>query len=253
MAEPDPSAPGWDIYPPTVIVVNPFHDKIQTLPPDFPDIDLIYNLLSWNQSGTTVYDPTLTRVVYPGSVTTDDYQGNGYILYGIPEKKKLAQIPSWFDPPPVWSPDGSKFIVKGDDEFYVVGYDGGVTKITHMNPNFDPSKMTGATYSAEYYDWSPDGRHVALWLYDIASDHRTLAILDTQTGAVRDTCIAAGYMDPTFTPPNPVWSPDGKSLVVAAHYRPDDYGNDVVLIDLEKNTAYKLTSNKIPVGWLISP
>jgi WD40-like Beta Propeller Repeat len=255
MAEPESSGSNFDKYPRAVLILNPFTNQMQTLPPDFPDIDLASTNLSWDKSGTTIYDPTLRRVVYPGTMQGGNLSGMGYILYGIPEKKKLAQIPSaGWDSLPLWSPDGSKFIVMGDDEFYQVSYDGRISKITHMNPGYVPDKNSGDKYWAEYYSWSPDGQHLALWLQTLDTHRRTLAILDVATGLITDACISAGYNpDDVRTLPYPVWSPDGRSLVVAANYRPEDNGNDVVLVDLEKDEAYKLTTNKFPVGWLVTP
>jgi hypothetical protein len=98
-----------------------------------------------------------------------------------------------------------------------------------------------------------DGQYVAFWLNDFKTGNFTLAILDTQTGVITDTCIQAGS-NPfnVITSPFAAWSPDGKSLVVAANFRPEDNGKDVVLVDLEKQVICKITTNNFPVGWLVS-
>jgi Tol biopolymer transport system component len=178
-------------------------------------------------------------------------------LYGIPEKKKLAQIPDiYWDNPPVWSPDGSKFIMMGNDEFYLVTYDGAISKITHLNPDYDLYKGAGFRYLADYYSWSPDSQHVAFWLSPFGTERYTLAILDTHSGEIIEYCIPIGDGFPQYglSTLYPVWSPDGKKLVVAANFRPNlEPGNDVILVDLEKEKSYKVTENTFPVGWLVAP
>jgi hypothetical protein len=260
MTEPESPGSNFEKYPPATLIFNINTNGIQILQPDYPGIDKVSTFPPWGYSGSTVYDPTLTRVVYPGITDAKDvkygFPIGGYILYGIPEKKILAQIQAsnWFGHPPVWTTDGSKFIMMGDGEFYLVNSNGETSKITNMNPELNLDKATGYSYLVDLYSWSPDGQHVALWLQKFGTDHRTVAILDTQSGLITDTCLLAGY-NPNHLPtsPYPVWSPDGRSLVVAANYRPEDNGNDVVLVNLEKNEAYKLTTNKFPVGWLITP
>jgi hypothetical protein len=242
-------------YPRSDLAINPFTNQTKTLLPDYPNIDKASENTSWGNFGTTVYDSTLSRVIYPGLMKLSDYKGMGYILYGINEKKILAQIPSvTWNQLPLWFSDGSQFIVMGDDEFYRVSYNGQITRISHMNPDFAPKGKNKIDYLIEYYSLSPDDKHVALWLVDFTTKRGTLAILDTHTGEVTDTCILAGYNPFDIgTFPYPTWSPDGRELVVAANYRPNDNSHDVALIDLEKQAAYIITTNLFPVGWLISP
>jgi hypothetical protein len=251
------------VSPPKVLLFNPFTGLSQTLIPDFPEIDTGISSSDWPwlRFSETIYSPDLKRVVYPGII--DLYPGRldagmGYILYGIPEKKKLAQIPNlYWQNPPAWSPDGSMFIMVGNGEFYLVGYDGAISKITHLNPDLDLEKGTGFRYLADYYSWSPDSQHVAFWLSPFGTDRYTLAVLDTHSGEITDYCIPAGgdgLYSWGYTTLYPVWSPDGKKLVVAANFRPKwEHGNDVILVDLEKKTSFKVTSDNFPYGWLVSP
>lgn len=244
-------------YPRAVQVINPFTGKIQSLASNYPNIDGANTGARWDLFGTTIYDPTLSRVVYPGQWGNKAGE-RGYILYDIPAKKILAEIPNlfWNNYAPRWSPDGSGFIVMGSDELYLVSSGGNVAKITHMNPLFDPLTGKGRNYAGIYYDWSPDGKQVAMWLREDFKNQPALAILNTETSMITNTCILAGF-DPNRPQnlPYPVWSPDGKYLVVSANYQADQNTQghyDVVLVDLEKQAAFKITSNMFPVGWLIS-
>lgn len=249
-----PELPNFDKYPRKVLIVNPFNEQIQILPPDYPHIDQASRMTSWGNYGTTIYSPDLSRVVYPGSMQLEEYGGMGYILYGIPEGKELAHLPSgYWNQLPLWSKDGSQFLVMGDSDFYLVSKDGQVSQVSQMNPGYHPPQKTTHNYYLYYYSWSPDERQVALWLIDEGTGKITLAVLDLRTGIVTDTCIPAGYNPLDIrTLPYPVWSPDGKSLVVAANYRPEEDEFDVVLVDLQEQTAYKIATNRYPVGWLIT-
>lgn len=239
-------------YPPTVSLVNPFTGEAKNLAPDYPDIDKEVMITSWpwSPSSITIYHPNLDRVIYPSP-----FDDGGIVLYDILGQQKLATIRAydWRRHPPAWSPDGSKFIFMGDDGFYLVTYDGKVSKLTTMN-SVHRSETDKLNYKAEYYSWSPNNRSVATWIYSPGSEQRTLVLLDTLTGEITDYCISAGY-DPrdVRTPPSPIWSPDGKSLVAATNYQSGEYTNDILLLDLEKNIGYKISENNFPVGWLVSP
>ena len=247
-------------YPPNVLLLNPFTGQSQVLLADYPDIDsdTTRPIWLWPRSSVTMYSPDLKRVVYPGGVYVGSPDAaRGYVLYGIPEKSKLAQISNsyWLDSP-FWSPDGSKFIMLGNHEFYLVSYDGIISQITHLNPDFDLGQGIGLRYIVDYLSWSPDNQHVAFWLSMIDTKRYTLAVLDTLSGKVTDNCILAGedgLPQLGYTTLYPIWSPDGKKLVVPANFSSTKDSNDVILVDLEKKVAYKIANNNFPFGWLISP
>lgn len=247
------SNPKIDQIPPTVIAVKPFANHTQTLSPEFPEIETAYGASrQWWPYSWTIYHPDMKRVVYWSSTF-------GYILYGIPENTILARFGENTDNPPIWSPDGSKLIAMGNvgDDFHLVDYDGAVSRITEINQVFD-SGAANINFAADYYAWSPDNRHIAFWLQrtdgkvETEDAIETLAILDTTSGRITDYCIPkSNNLSQQRHPPYPVWSPDGKRIVIETNFGVDE--NNAVLIDLENQRAYKIASDYIPLGWLISP
>lgn len=253
-------------YPPAIMIFNPFDGRKMLMPPDYPDIDTTHPRSPWSPYSVTVYSQDMERVVYLGAVRdelTGQKKGSGYILYSIPDHQRMAQIEAiGSHHPPIWSPDGSKFIFMGDDEFYLVSYEGNASKITHLNPDIKADTPFKDRYSVQYSSWSPDNRHLAFWLIHPGTQPRTFAILDTITGEVIDYCIKAGFNYQQYVDdPFPVWSPDGKRVIITANFYPEDQlgssllgeGNEVVLINLDEKLAYKISENKYVLGWLVPP
>jgi hypothetical protein len=211
----------------------------QKLLPDYPNIEQVYFRTEWG-SGTTVYDASLSRVIYLAGSETDPFAF--YILWDIPNKKKLAELPTVnINEPPFWSPDWSRFIVDANTTIYMVTRDGAIDKIT--NDEFDASA----------FSWSHDGRYVAFWLKVQTS--YTLIVLDTQTAKMVDYCIQAVPNDDSNHYPliTPIWSPDRNAFVIAGILSESQPERDVILIDLEKGIAAKITTGSMPFGWLATP
>jgi len=265
MSEPSDD-PRYDKYPASVAILDTVTGLTQVLPPDYPDIDLANPLIQFGgRWGSIMYNATLTRAVYAAPVSNPPPEtggGNGYVFYSLTGEKKLAEIsnPS-MRALPIWFGDGMQFIVKGGDEFYQVSAGGELKKLTRFNPDYIFDKNSGLDYLVDsYYSLSPDESRLAFWQtrYEKNLDTNqlsyTLAILDIETGEVTDTCISYGDHSPFNFPANsyPVWSPDGSTLAVYANYRSEEKEGELVLIDLEKQTAYPLPGNLIPTGWLLA-
>jgi hypothetical protein len=244
--------PSKEEYPRSLMVLNPFSGEKQILQPNYPNIENASFQLDWEGSGTTIYDPIISRVVYPGFI---EGKGMGYILFDIKSRTKLAELQSPnFTKTPKWLSDGSKYIVNARaGEFFVITRDGEINQISHMNPEYDPRKNE-FNYESSFYSWSPDGKYLALWLLSYTTNNTTLAILDISNGGVTDFCIPHGP-NPLNMPysPIPIWSPDSKALVVEANFRKGEVGNDVILIDLIEKNAVRIDQNFTPVGWLALP
>jgi hypothetical protein len=251
------------LFPPNdSVIADLFTNKQQLIPPTYPDIDPASGI-SWDGGSTTEYDSTLSRVVYPAENIriTNDYYGNsgwGYILWDMVNKKSLVQLVTYtFFEPPKWSPDYSKFMIGGEGEgVYAVTRDGKVTQMIHFGDA--QNKQPKLVYAPQKYSWSPDGRYVAFWLLSYnagqsESGSGNLVILDTNAGETIDTCISAGFVESVRSNKlsDPVWSPDGKELVINANIQENETF-DTLFVDLEDGSATKIGEHLLPMGWLIN-
>ena len=247
--------------PATLLMVNPFTGERRVLPPDFPEISYEYPVLYWEGWSETIYDPTLTRVVYPGP---------GYVLWDLESNRALATLRSRFLHPPRWSPDGAQFVVAADPDFgeYRFGYelfsvsrDGElITPLTNLKAYYPASDMWG-------YSWSPQGNRIAFWLSTDpdavdSNDHaaQRLGVLDLATQEVTDYCIPLdAYRGDPFlgTIPffasgvtSPIWSPNGQQLIVESRYAQD--ASRVILVDVVQDFAVQIADTMLPAGWMKS-
>ena len=219
--------------------------------------------MGWRGISTTQYDPTLTLVVYPAIYDPDGTGSKAYyVLYDRVNKRINTQkAVSLFWSTPVWSPDGSKFVINdtdGDGEFYVITRTGLISKVSHLNGVEGGNSHNDKKFS-DLYSWSPDGRYLAFWLETGYPDSikgeftGTFAILDTDTGDTTDYCLPGGERLGEFNGRHadifwPLWSPDGKALVTIAYFQGDFF--ETVLINLAGGFAAQIAGNLVPVGWL---
>jgi hypothetical protein len=249
-------------------LIDPFNGVVQELKVDFPFADsTLYS--HWNLP-VTIYDPSLTRVIYFGCdkrCTENSARGGmGWpvFLYNIETNKIIASFLTQdnFGYPPLWRPNGSAFIMAADlvsefstnEEFFSVSRDGDIRQLTHLHDDFPQVEIS------DNYGLSPDGNSLAFWLRvppDLSVDP-TLIVLDTQSGNLLDYCIH-GFpynTNPTISNyPAPIWSPDGKQLVVQTRDPQTSENSLITLIDLTQITAVQVknTDNIDPVGWLSLP
>ncbi|MGC1374776.1 MAG: hypothetical protein WA821_01045 [Anaerolineales bacterium] len=236
----------------------------QELPPNYPGIDLSTRYQWGNYSYTrTVYDPSFSRVIYPGLVLWD-MQNNRQIV-------ELHQgIEQTLGGAPQWSQDGSFFIASVSPQAEVLGtlyknatdglpYKGGY-ELMRVSRDGQAQRLT--TLTTQYYageeafSLSPDEKHIAFWLVpDYGVDPvwkapKSLAILDMESGEITDLGIPGGESSVA-----PIWSPDGKYLVVS-RLAPDGTVDkstfpDVLLVDLENKQAVRIAENSVVRGWMV--
>ena len=257
--------------PATLLILNPFSRKLQILKPDFPKVLDIHATLSailpfWEGWSGAIYDPTLTRAIYP--IYLDDNEDwFTYAIWDPSQRRLIATLEDIYAvassntayPMPKWSPDGSQFVFQGvvpardpmKYELYAVSRDGETKQLTNLS---SVAYVWESTYS-----WSPDGRYIAMFLSPpiggVRSDNAHVAVLDTTTLAVTDYCVnitlsgeGYGSGSPLWSP---IWSPDGHQFVITDWYEKDH--RHVVLVDIEKKIAVKVAEDVEPVGWMISP
>lgn len=221
-----------------VDVFNVATGQIQVLSPDLTDIFTFQAEDTGHFVWKMIYDPTRTRLTYTReaeniAVTMINAE-TGAVLW------ELERSSTGLDYPPIWSRDGSKMavIASGDPEFsyqnfevFLVDREGTGTQWVDLR------EMPEIT--ASDYQWSPDGRYLAIY-------GTSIFVLDTQEQRLVDTCVPLTETGYYLGQAEPIlWSPDSQHLI----YQRED---SAVLVDLLKGTVTSLTgyTNLLPVSWL---
>jgi Tol biopolymer transport system component len=252
-----------------VTLFNPFTVESRDLNGDFPNMLFFFEPLArWDVFGKsgTAYDPTLNLVAY----ASESHDRQSIVLWDIKMNREIARIQAaiGFGSGPVWSPDGSQFILdslakipdSGDwteeerlsEEIFSVSRTGEISRLTYLTDQFQEVSIEG-------YTWSPDGRYIAfdvltkphIALSDPLSGTR-LAILDTRTKEINLYCIHS-YLGTGRL----FWSPNGSSILMGMkNVEKSEVSSgtsvyDTVLVDLTLNAIIKIADETLPLGWMI--
>jgi hypothetical protein len=250
------------------LLINSFRGTQQVLKVDFPELK--GQLPNRWQMPNTIYDPSLTRVVYAGcdekcpAIPGNTETGWPVFLYNLETDSIIAKIltQDHFGTTPIWLPDGNAFIIAADlhseddtsQEFFSMSREGILKQLTHLRDGFESSEVSKA------YSMSSDGSYLAFWLkvQPPTSAEGSLAILDLQTGNIKDYCLGGfpsnniPWLDALWAP---VWSPDGTQLAIASRNMEMPASSRIAIVDLTHGTAVQVTemNDVIPIGWLLIP
>lgn len=238
-----------------ILVFDPFTGQQETLGRDYPDLYDYPPPVNWD-STDTVYDPGLSRVVYP--LRRPDDGGAEIALWDITQQHILASLPNitHYGRTPKWSSSGDSVIVTGvsqvaspdsspTEDIFRIDRDGQITRLTYFSENNQIVEIGN-------YSWSPDDRYLAFWIWAMTEDYSAgdhLAVLDLHTMEVVDYCIlgnSGGFGS------SPVWSPDGRYILVESHESNRGNGR-AILIDLVGIQAIQISQDMKPIGWMVAP
>lgn len=263
VAEPDNAVTSINNY-----ALDPLTGTKTALPSDFPkyagrgvdwQIDRNAIELGITKGINLIYDPTLTKVIYP-------YVDGAAVIFDLESNQEIARLSA----PgrgrlPKWSPDGKQVAVigtgsntsKGEnlDSFLIASHDG-----SRVQRLLVPSS-SAENIHIEDYSWSPDGSRIALWLRSDNSEVTSaqnpfeLAVIDLVKNELTGYCISGTstiehelYTDQASI----IWSPNGEQLLIVQYNNESNNNTDQIIIDLASKSAHKVAENLQPIGWMIT-
>ena len=236
---------------PSTIVLNPFSGERKEILPDYPDIETNYYSAEW---WLPVYDPTLTRVVYPRVAGEERI-----VLWDLQKQRSITYLSSRNNPyglTPVWSSNGQFFVMALEDQYvptltypahelYQVDRDGKAERITYLTSYYN------YFLRIDSYSWSPDNQQIAFhisyrWKGNNLPEDQ-LAVLNTQTKEV-----TVFYIPGSFPHHVPVWSPDGRYILIDGYFYDKPFTGDywTIMVDLANGYAKKIAKDSFPLAWL---
>lgn len=236
-----------DIYekPPELILFDLNTQIETTITPDFPNIYDWSPLPFWNGYQGVVYDKEFTRAVYMRWLE----EKGGLIVYSLWDVEKQEELINLLVaeyPIPLWSPDGSEFVVTkvinidniSYKELVSVTRDGKIKQLTYLDEKNAGNEIIS-------YSWSPNGQFIGLLIRSDEENKLSMTVLDTNTSIIYDYCISGLDTGNSF---KPLWSPDSNQMLVQVWNSVDQ--SEVILIDIVKKYAIKIAENYEPFAWL---
>lgn len=246
------------------LAVNIQSGKIEEIPLDTIDENSVFPTVYFYTNGENqrvdtsfaelFFDPTLTRVIHFG-YNADKINYDRTILRDLDTGKALADLPNILNVPdfsasevsyPAWAPDGKSFLIEASDtaearDLYEVSRDGEIVRLTYLTNIYKEVRI-------QNYSFSPDQRYIAFWLLTDLHKEYHLAILNTVTKEITDTCITS-----TYVLDSPFWAPNRHQFVIMTNPTESVSTTTTVLVDLDHYLAAQVAENMVPRGWLVNP
>jgi TolB protein len=142
--------------------------------------------------------------------------------------RRITDIPG-FEYQPDWSSDGTKLLLRVDDES---GQSGGVWSVNADGSA--PERLTSKRYEAQYPDWSPDGSKIAFTIVEnLGFDVFVMNADGSHVRRLTDTPGEDNW---------PEWSPDGTQIVYS-------YKNELWIMNADGTGAHILAEDAGEPSW----
>jgi hypothetical protein len=226
--------------------------EIEELRSNFPDQDFIGVMVHFPAS-RAIYNSLLDRVVYPTSLP------NAVIrLYDVTTGRVINDVPTTdFGKLYTWSVDGKSIAFattigkngRNVDEILVMDKNGVLSQLVTLPSELEyDSEITGLS-------WSPDSDQIAYWVNDyteqmpLSKSHLSIArVITKESRRFCDFTIPGERYFSNWE--GPIWSPDGKYLLVTLTNYANEQNTIVVIIDVVTGKMYRIGNDFRAVGWL---
>jgi hypothetical protein len=233
------------------LVINPFTQafrlyQIENFPNYYPLLHKISITPFAFDTNNISSDPTMTRAVYIAGGTDEPVY---LVVWDAVQNKEIVRISGFAlgdGTDPLWSFDGSDFVILLDQtNWYQVTRDGKVKQLTRFD-EFLKGRPRFLTPSR-----SQDGRYLTFMASLSAGKDDEVSkylVIDLQAEPVDGFCIQS-LPYKKFGMIKPIWSPDNKYLAVSVT---DHNGKgDLLVVDVNQKRVYPLGKDATGFGWII--
>lgn len=239
-----------ETYDDNLIIYDPFSGAQKEILLDtFPDqYDSSIPLYQWQKHiHGFVVSPSENYLVYPDTSLVD------YLVWDLNKNERISilQSTSWQISwhPSVWSDKEDKFLLgmsiygeNNHDELFLMTPDGKGIQLTEFSNIFTKGQ------DINQYGWSPDEKSISfkLGIIGIPIQEYFPTVLDLETNTTQIFCIGHDGWYP------PIWSPDGKNLMIMSYDINNPYTTHVIIINIQQNSFFWVGDNYEALGWMMS-
>jgi hypothetical protein len=202
-----------------------------------------------DEKAVIAYSPSLETVAYD---YTKDVTGPNVRMdvWSVNNQEVIWSTNTLYNPAltdVAWAHEGTKFAISTlpnkieyHSEILILSNRGDVLYTTNFRHKFKQIKISD-------FAWSLDDQNIFFWAtYDenVDSDQSHLFKMDLSSGTIEKYCFIGEYDKNTI-----IWLPDDPGFFITRSMTTfSDW--DVLLVNLNDNTAYKIGENFSPIGWL---